>query len=362
MGDLGAQSYLPARDFLALRGGGPLIDVRSPGEFRQGHIEGAVNVALFDDAERAQVGTVYARQGRDAAITLGFSLVAPRLNDYRRAIQRAAGGDRVVRMHCWRGGMRSESMGWLMQRVGFRVYLLEGGYRAFRRYVQEFFTTEPLLLQVLAGATGSGKTEVLHRLRAAGEQVVDLEGLAHHRGSAFGAIGLPPQPTTEQFENALFFSLRALDPQRAIWVEDESRNIGHVVLPAPFFDRMSEAPSTFVRMEAEDRCRRLAREYAGLPRGELVDAVMRIERRLGGDRARAIARMIQEGRLDEAIAGVLSYYDRQYFHAFHRRGEVQERPGDARFPPAARGAYGYPTEVVARSDSAEEIARAILGE
>lgn len=360
MDDLGIQCYLPARDFLALSKGGPIIDVRSPGEYLQGHIPGTVSVPLFDDAERAEVGTVYAKRGRDAAITLGFQLVAPKLNAYRKAILRHAQGGMVVRMHCWRGGMRSESMGWLMQRVGFRVYLLSGGYKGYRRYVQDYFLTEPFHLQILAGATGSGKTEVLHCLREAGEQVVDLEGLANHRGSAFGAIGLPAQPTTEQFENELFTALRALDPLRTVWLEDESRNIGRVVIPGALFTRMGSAPSTFIHMGIEHRRRRLEREYAILPRGELVQSVMRIERRLGGDRAREIVRMIEAGALGDAIAGVLGYYDRQYLHAFNRRAEAQA-VGSGSTPSSGGGQRAiYPAEVFAHSDSAEEIVKEIL--
>ena len=179
-----------------LAAGGALLDVRTPAEFRQGHIPGAANLPLFSDAERAEVGTLYKQQGRQAAVLRGLALVGPRMEALAAELvtwsERSAGAP--LRLHCWRGGMRSGSVAWLAQQLELPVLLLEGGYKSYRRWVLELFE-RPWPLRLLGGRTGCGKTELLLALRERGAAVVDLEGLAHHRGSSFGGLGLPEQPS-----------------------------------------------------------------------------------------------------------------------------------------------------------------------
>ena len=209
-----------------------LLDVRSPGEYGQGHIPGALSFPLFTDAERALVGTCYKQNSREAALELGLELVGPKMAGSVREARTLAPHRRLA-VHCWRGGQRSGSMAWLFRQAGFDVVTLEGGYKNFRRYVLESFDDTGLQLMVVGGRTGSGKTQVLKELARLGEQIIDLEAIAHHKGSAFGSIGEPEQPTVEQFENDLFQALRMLDPQRRVWIENESRSIGRVYTPAP---------------------------------------------------------------------------------------------------------------------------------
>ncbi|MFT7588718.1 MAG: tRNA 2-selenouridine synthase, partial [Limisphaerales bacterium] len=174
---------------------GTLVDVRSPSEFEAGHIPGAVNIALFTDEERARVGTLYKKQSREAAIDAGFEIAGPKMKYFADCARKAA-DDEGLRVYCWRGGMRSGHMSWLFETAGVQTSILEGGYKAYRNTAIEDFTSLPALV-VLQGSTGSGKTDILLKMAALGEQVIDLEGLANHRGSAFGALGMDPQPSTE---------------------------------------------------------------------------------------------------------------------------------------------------------------------
>ncbi len=309
---------LPIHQFLEKAGQVPVIDVRSPGEFAHGHIPGAFNIPLFDDAERAKVGTRYKRAGRDAAVLTGLELIGPKLASFVKQ-SRKLSADGEVLVHCWRGGMRSASFAWLLQTAGLRVAgTLQQGYKAFRQEVLHAFE-KPLPLVVLGGQTGSGKTEILHHLREQGEQVVDLEGLAHHKGSSFGAIGEAPQPTVEQFENELFDVLRLLDPERRIWLEDESATIGTVRIPHPFFAQMRRAPVFFLEVPKEERIGRLVQMYTGCDDMLLADAVERIHKRLGGQHHARALQALSRGDYATVADVTLTYYDKAYLFGLAKR-------------------------------------------
>lgn len=304
-----------------LQGDAPIIDVRAPKEFAQGRIPGAHALPLFCDEERAVVGTLYKQQGRDAAVLEGLRIVGPRLADLV-AQARAIAPDGRIRVHCWRGGERSGSVAWLLDKAGFaEVSTLRGGYKAFRGHVLASFDA-PIELRVLGGYTGSGKTELLHMLKAQGEQVIDLEGLANHKGSSFGALGERPQPTTEQFENLLWSESRALDRSRPIWVEDESLMIGRCKIPQPFYDRMRAATLFFVDMPQEERAERLVADYGKYPKEQLAEAIKRIEKRLGPQHCKAALEALAAGDLKSVARITLTYYDKAY-----RRGLAMRNPG-----------------------------------
>lgn len=291
----------------------PVIDVRSPGEFARGRIPGAVNMPLFSDAERAVVGTLYKQHGRDAALLEGLRSVGPRLADLVEQARRIAPDGRV-RVHCWRGGERSASVAWLLDKAGFAdVRTLRGGYKAFRGSVLASLS-RPVPLRVLGGFTGSGKTALLLAMRDAGGRVIDLEGLAAHRGSSFGTIGQATQPTTEHFENLLWHALHLLGTDRPIWVEDEGRTIGRVKLPDAFHASMREAPLHFVHVPAELRVQRLLSEYGQAPVEELEAAIQRIRKRLGPQHAKAALEALHRGDLHTVATVALRYYDRAYGH------------------------------------------------
>ncbi len=312
-----------------LQGSGPILDVRSPGEYDHGHIPDAVSFPLFTDEERAQVGTCYKQVGREAAVELGFDLAGPKCGEFIRAAK-ALAPDRQLRVHCWRGGMRSGGMGWILELAGFTVHTLEGGYKAYRHWVRETLAT-PKPMVILGGMTGSGKTQILHELTTLGELVLDLEGLAHHRGSSFGALLLPPQPSTEHYENLLAeqwakfpIDSQGLAPQgqRPIWLEAESRRVGTCRIPDELFVQMEVAPAVEVVRSLDERLDLLVEIYGEADTEGLIEATQRIQKRLGGDRTQTAIQHIQLGNLREACAIILDYYDRTYRYDLERRDRV----------------------------------------
>ncbi|MGK7909501.1 MAG: tRNA 2-selenouridine(34) synthase MnmH [Synechococcus sp.] len=308
-------SPLSISDFLAVPG--PILDVRSPGEFARAHIPGAMNFPLFSDEERAEVGTCYKHEGREQAVELGFEIVGPKCASFVKRAKRLA-GDRQVRLHCWRGGMRSASMGWLLQTAGLKVSLLEGGYKAFRGWcLQQLQLPRPVIL--LGGMTGSGKTYILQALERLGEQIIDLEGLANHRGSSYGALGLPDQPSTEQFENKLAMEWHQLDPRRRVWLEAESRAVGSCRIPAAVFAQMEAAPVIRVRRSRQERIETISEMYGESDIEGLIAATQRIRKRLGGQRTQTAIAHLEQGEVLPAIDAILPYYDKTYTYDLERR-------------------------------------------
>ncbi len=294
--------------FIAACAAFPLIDARTPSEYARGHIPGAVNLPLFTDAEHAVVGIAYKERGRSEAVVRGLEAVGPRLPETARALLSL--GPRLF-FYCARGGMRSSSLAGLAETLGQEVRILHGGYKAFRHFALELFERPPAL-QVLGGKTGSGKTEVLAVLREHGEQVVDLEALALHRGSAFGGFPDKPQPTQSQFENNLAVALAACDFSRPIWVEDESENIGRVNLPRSFFLHLRREPLFVLHTPESGRLRRVLADYSSLPAGDIGDSLDRIKKRLGGAEHAKARQALEQGDLAVVAELLLAYYDRAY--------------------------------------------------
>ncbi len=308
------QEYFQAKDRL------PLIDVRSPGEYEQGHIPGAVNIPLFSDEERAHVGTVYKQRSKEKAIELGYEYVTPKLQWFVDEVRKWAPDGQVV-VHCWRGGMRSQSFAQHLRDNGFQqVLTIVGGYKSYRRLLLSTLS-QPWHLQIIGGYTGSGKTHVIEHLMGAGHQVVDLEGLANHKGSAFGAIGQKQQPTSEQFENNLFEQWRHFDLTRPIWLEDESCNIGKVNLPVELFQQMRQSMVFFLNVPREKRAELLAREYAFEDIDPLKMAVQRISKRLGGLVTQQCLDFLDQRRFYEVALLTLHYYDKTYLKGLSFRDQ-----------------------------------------
>jgi tRNA 2-selenouridine synthase len=317
---------LPVSDFLQQADALPVFDVRSPGEFAHAHIPGAVNMPLFDDAERAEVGTLYKQAGHDAAVLRGLELVGPKMAGFVRQAQALNPTDKRVLVHCWRGGMRSGSMAWLLNTAGLHAETLDGGYKAYRNAVLAGLA-EPLNLLILGGKTGSGKTDVLKHLANLGEQVIDLEGLAHHKGSSYGAIGQPPQPSTEQFENLIFEQVRRFrsggGAGKRIWLEDESRSVGLCKVPMPLWQQMQAAPVAFIDVPRLVRVARLVREYAGIDHGLLIEATDRIRKRLGGQATKDALAALDRHDYAAVADLTLHYYDKAYRHGLDVRDPNQ---------------------------------------
>ncbi|MBD2768823.1 tRNA 2-selenouridine(34) synthase MnmH [Hymenobacter sp. BT664] len=299
----------------------PILDVRAPIEFAQGHVPGAVNLPLFTDEERARIGTTYKQVGQERAVHLGLELFGPKMSALVKQAQKLVPG-KEVRLHCWRGGMRSGAVQWLLELAGFKVHLLDHGYKDYRRAVLAFFET-PRRWRVLGGLTGSGKTDVLHYLAtgAPAQAVLDLEGLAHHKGSAFGAIGQPAQPTQEQFENNLAAVMVTL-PNEPIWVEDESRQIGRLTLPAALFAQLRTAPRWVLEVPRAARVAKLAAEYGAESPEELAAAIERLRKRLGGLATQQALAAVEAGDFTRMVELVLDYYDKTYSYG------LAQRPGE----------------------------------
>lgn len=301
---------LIAEEFLTLKESLPVVDVRSPGEFAEGHISGAINIPIFEDDERAIVGTIYKKKGRQPAIEKGLEIIGPKMALFaRKAIEIASSGKLLV--HCWRGGMRSESMAWLFERVGIECFILQGGYKSYRNYLLEKIGNIPHLI-VIEGHTGSGKTEILYKLKASGEQMIDLEGFAHHRGSAFGGIGQELQPTTQQFQNDIFDEFFGFDLTKRVWIEGESQTVGRVFLPDPLWIKMNESQCIEINVPQRERISRLVNEYGRLPEELMESAITNLVKRLGIERMNEILQCYREKNLVSVAEKLLEYYDQTY--------------------------------------------------
>ncbi len=304
-------------EFFALRSELPVIDVRSEGEYAEGHIPGTSNIPLLNNAERSVVGTVYKQHGQRQAIHEGFKLVGPRLSDLITTAEQVA-GDKEVIVHCWRGGMRSSNFAQFIGMSGMKSHLLNGGYKTYRQAALESFR-RPLKLVSITGYTGSGKSDLLRELARQGEQVLDLELLAHHKGSAFGGLLQPPQPTTEQFQNDLYEQLLGLDLARRIWVEDESIAIGKIFLPSDFWKQLHTSPLVRMEVPKEIRIQRLVNEYGPADRQEFLAIMQKITKKLGGQNFNEARDKLLEGDMTTVIDILLTYYDKAYLRSIKNR-------------------------------------------
>lgn len=292
----------------------PVIDVRSPGEFEHARIPGALSLPLFSNEERKVVGTAYKQESREKAIKIGLDYFGAKMRPMVEQVEAWLKDkpSKTIVVHCWRGGMRSAGVAWLLDLYGFKVYTVVGGYKAFRRWALNTLEQDHLL-QVLGGYTGSGKTEVLQYLAKEGESIIDLEGLAHHKGSAFGALGQPPQPSQEMFENLFAHALwRAAQKGKTIWLEDESQRIGHVNIPKNIWQYIRSKPVYFIDVPFEQRLQYISLHYGKLNRGDLAAAILRISKRLGGLETKTALNHLAENNITECFRVLLMYYDKQY--------------------------------------------------
>lgn len=299
--------------FLHLSATRKVLDVRTPAEYKQGHLPGAINFPLFSNEERAEIGTLYKQVSQEVAFHRGLQLVGPRMSDMVSEAARIV-PEKDVLVHCWRGGQRSGSVGWLLESAGFKVTLLEGGYKAYRRFVLNTFEALPQKFLILGGPTGSGKTELLRKMEEMGAQVLDLEKLANHKGSAFGSLGEEDQPSCEHFENELEQALRALDPLRPIWLEHESRGIGRVFLPDAFWRHLQDCELILVDPGREARLRHVLEIYGSYEADMLKSCFTRIATRLDGQHVKAACEAIDGGDIPKAASIALDYYDKAYSH------------------------------------------------
>jgi tRNA 2-selenouridine synthase len=314
--------------FFALSSNIPIIDVRSPFEFDHAHIPGAVNLPIFTNDERKRVGICYKDKGREAAVLLGLEIVGLKMVEFAQLAKKLAGSNKLL-VHCWRGGMRSSSMSWLFSTLGIETYTLEGGYRSYRRYIKSYFAND-FTIVVLGGMTGSGKTEILKEIKKNGGQVIDLEGLANHKGSAFGALGQDTQSTTEQFENNLFSELFRMEKKNPIWLEDESITIGKICIPEELYSQMRNTVVIKVNIPKEERIRWLVKEYGEFDHELLKDSIQRIKKRIGGLNYQLAIEALENNQLEKLVDLVLSYYDKTYSYGLSNRNQEKVHVIDLR--------------------------------
>jgi tRNA 2-selenouridine synthase len=300
--------------FLELAALHPVLDVRSPGEYAHAHIPNAHSMPLFSDEERKVVGTTYKQQSREDAIKIGLDYFGVKMRSMVEAAEKIAGEDKTLLVHCWRGGMRSAGVAWLLDLYGFKVYTLVGGYKAFRNWVLKQFD-KGYHFNILGGYTGSGKTEVLHQLNA---DKIDLEGLAVHRGSAFGAIAGQEQPKQEMFENKLALALSQQD-NKPIWLEDESQRVGLVNIPHPIWKQMRTAQVFFLDIPFDERLQHIVKGYGKIEKEKLVNSIIRIKKRLGGLETKTAIGCLVEEDIAGCFAILLKYYDKQYTKGLSER-------------------------------------------
>jgi tRNA 2-selenouridine synthase len=380
--------------FLELAKTRPVIDVRSPAEYNHAHIPGAYSLPLFTNEERAAVGTAYKQESREKAIKIGLDYFGPKMRkmveevegligNWRQAISNKNQVEKsnnlpianCILVYCWRGGMRSGAVAWLLDVYGFKVYTLVGGYKKFRNHVLDTFK-EKHNFNIIGGYTGSGKTELLNELSNLNEPVIDLESIAGHKGSAFGNIGLPKQPTQEMFENVLAEKLIEIRSQKSevgnslnpnlilpvsdtpledknqkleirslksgivnyptsdfrlpnsddlrphtssIWLEDESQRIGQVNIPHELWKTMRTSPVYFLDIPFEERLKHIVEGYGQLDKTQMIEAIGRIQGRLGGLETKNAIQYLEEGNMTEAFHILLRYYDKWYLKGLHNR-------------------------------------------
>jgi tRNA 2-selenouridine synthase len=296
-----------------------LVDARSPAEFADGTIPGAVNVPLLDNDQRHQIGTVYKQQGRAEARLLGVKLVAPNIPGMIDAVLAARRNPKQpVVVFCWRGGMRSAALTNFLNLAGLPALQLVGGYKVFRRHVLDFFEAEAWgRLIVLRGLTGVGKTRLLQQLAAEGLPVLDLEALANHRGSAFGALGLGPQPSQKQFEALLWDDMRLIPAEGFALAEGESRHIGRVALPKQVYAALQQEISLWIEASLDYRVKVILDDYPALDRlkEEFVRPLTALHERLGKEQVAALRKLLDAGHWASLVAELMvHYYDPLYRH------------------------------------------------
>jgi tRNA 2-selenouridine synthase len=376
-----AITKLSIDEFLQLSQQYPVLDVRSPSEFSHAHIPGAHNLPLFSDEERKVVGTAYKQETKEKAIKLGLDFFGVKMvkmveevesivSSWQLTVGSKKTGDRelptanCILVHCWRGGMRSAGVAWLLDLYGFKVYTLVAGYKAYRNWVLQQFEKEYSSIHIVGGYTGSGKTEALHALAKKDQAIIDLEKLASHKGSAFGSLGQPAQPSQEMFENLLADELKMIvdrwqligkngqpdnyQPSSAnyppLWIEDESQRIGNVNIPTAFFQQMRNKQIYFTNIPFESRLDFIVEHYGKFEKEKLVNNIIRIKKRLGGLETKTAINCLLEDNVRGCFSVLLMYYDKFYLKSLRNREDFSSLFNQVEIP------------VV----SAEETAKALL--
>ena len=300
---------------------GPLIDVRSPGEYYKGNMSNSINIPLFNDEERSIVGKIYKNIGKEKATLQGLIFLEKKIDNlinnlletinHYKAENNHSIEETFCKIYCARGGMRSYSISWLLERFNIKTVTLKGGYKNYRKWTLDSFYKKWNII-VLGGKTGTGKTKLLKLLEKNNFQIIDLEGMASHRGSTFGSLGMRAQPSNEQFENLIAEKLRDFNENNQIFVEAESSNIGQCRIPHIFFNQMKIAKRIEIIKSESNRIEELIRTYSIFDEEDLKEAVLRIKKRLGPQRTKIAIDSIKNKDWKTVCKSVMEYYDKCY--------------------------------------------------
>ncbi len=314
------------KDFIEQASKGILLDVRSPGEYLHAQIPGAISLPVFTDEERKVVGTAYKQQGRQPAIKLGIDYWGAKMKTTIEEVEKIIAknaeqlSEQIIYLYCWRGGMRSAAVAWLLDLYGYNVCLLTGGYKAYRTWALLQFQKK-YECNIIAGYTGSGKTELLHRLAQYHLPTICLETMASHKGSAFGGFNQPPQPSQEMFENILALALHK-NEEKIFFIEDESKRIGALNIPNEFWQTMRAQPVYFIEIPFDERLAYILKEYGTLNKEALQTAILRIKKRLGPQETKTAIQHLEEGNYKDCFKILLHYYDKYYLKALNNRENI----------------------------------------
>ena len=301
---------------------GPIIDVRSPNEYYKGHLPNSFNIPLFNNEEREEVGIIYKKFGREKAVYKGLQFLENKIDKliyditsmdkYIQNIENKNLNDnKIFKIYCARGGMRSQSIYWLINKLNYSAITLKGGYKSYRRWTLNQFINKKNII-ILGGKTGTGKTKLLNMLADNNMQIIDLEYLANHRGSTFGGLGLGEQPSNEQFENLIAEKINSYNPNKKIYIEAESSNIGKCRIPHELHNQMKSSPRIEIIKSESLRLKELINTYSIFSKEDLKEAVLRIKKRLGPQRTKTAIESIEKEDWVNVCKSVLDYYDKCY--------------------------------------------------
>ena len=290
------------------------IDVRSETEFERAHIPNAINIPILCDEDRAAVGRANKHDGREAAVMLGLSLTGPKFASiYKQLMEIQHAHQKKLLFYCWRGGLRSQIASTITQWSGHPVFIIKDGYKSYRNWVLQTLQTS-LNIVLIAGHTGSGKTELLQLLQDNGKAVIDLEKRANHKGSALGGVGMPAQPRNEMFENLIAIDYLQFHNNQTVYVENESRTVGQCAVPEGLWKQMQQAPSLEIQVPTETRIERIIQEYGSLPKDQLITQTQKLRKRLGGQHEQAAVEALEANDFKTWVEILLVYYDKSYQH------------------------------------------------
>ena len=299
------------------------IDVRCPREYKKGHYTNAINIPIFSDDEYQKLGQIYRKEGDTVAYQLGYKYALNSKTRILGSMRKLDKNDFII--YCARGGMRSKGFQTIVNQEGYKTSRIKKGYKEIREHVLNSFK-EKRVVVIIAGSTGTGKTTIINKMKECGHDIIDLEKLANHRGSAFGDLGIAEQASQQQFENDLSYFWTQTDPGRDVFIESESRKIGKVSIPEGIWEQMVKALYLKIDMGIDRRVENLIKDYGEYPRSDLEKRIHQISRKLGGQNVKTAIDFLENNSLHELCKFLLeNYYDKMYGLAYEKRDSKKEK-------------------------------------